>query len=518
MEDQLWVDEQIWGHRLWDSESPWLLFLEFLNVAMACHRAGQLFDERGGCNTLVYHPCKRMHLRNILFNNEVLLRIAERYADSKTAWTEWISWINDHARGAEPPDFSYLTPRFQSFHQFTDLVCMLRGAGVENETNRRWSSRFLFPFGTNAVYEDAIIDKHGEARRDYINFGRTGELLYMMLSRSRYSHDLRTSFDRYFVDNNRWNRLLALFQPNGDEHREPRRNSYLPYGEHPTFDRLGEDWLRVLELDLPGFGAFPHLVTLAALHVVLYQLSIAAEWSDSRRPLSFICEVVAPKKTLVRELSFLSYQENSLLSGRAVDAYLRCKVGDTPEWQHIVAMPGALAQAREFLDSRVRWPQEPQDYEGCNDPESLFDKLRRAAIDRHRRHVANVHRTYGRDVGLVSKRSTNKLRYAPTDALLKALILANVEDRMEFKEFLARVFDRYGFVFGEREAEQVLDREQFDKKAFQANAHRSNSGWAAWAFSAGCPTRAPTSKTSLSGGHYERPGPHRQSRDPLPRR
>ena len=26
LEDQLWVDEQIWGHRLWDSESPWLLF------------------------------------------------------------------------------------------------------------------------------------------------------------------------------------------------------------------------------------------------------------------------------------------------------------------------------------------------------------------------------------------------------------------------------------------------------------------------------------------------------------
>ena len=25
-----WLDEQIWGHRLWDSQSPWLIFLEFL--------------------------------------------------------------------------------------------------------------------------------------------------------------------------------------------------------------------------------------------------------------------------------------------------------------------------------------------------------------------------------------------------------------------------------------------------------------------------------------------------------
>ncbi len=44
---------------------------------MASHRTGQLFDEQGGYNTLVYQPYKRMHLRNILFNNEVLLRIAE---------------------------------------------------------------------------------------------------------------------------------------------------------------------------------------------------------------------------------------------------------------------------------------------------------------------------------------------------------------------------------------------------------------------------------------------------------
>ena len=37
-DNTLWVDEQIWGHRLWDSQSPWLIFLEFLVVAEACRR------------------------------------------------------------------------------------------------------------------------------------------------------------------------------------------------------------------------------------------------------------------------------------------------------------------------------------------------------------------------------------------------------------------------------------------------------------------------------------------------
>ena len=102
----------------------------------------------------------------------------------------------------------------------------------------------------------------------------------------------------------------------------------------------------------------------------------------------------------------------------------------------------------------------------------LISEFRKEATTRHRKHVANVHHSYGRDIGLISKRSTNKYRYAPTDGFLKALILANVERRMEHKEFLSKLFSRYGLVFGEREAERVLDREEFDKKAFQANAER----------------------------------------------
>jgi hypothetical protein len=120
----------------------------------------------------------------------------------------------------------------------------------------------------------------------------------------------------------------------------------------------------------------------------------------------------------------------------------------------------------------VRWPREQEDYDGCSDPQTLYSELRREAIARHRRDAANVHRNYGREVGLVSKRGTNRLRYAPTDSLLKALVLANVSHRAEYKDFLARLFTRYGLVFGEREAEQVLGKEDFDKKAFQANAAR----------------------------------------------
>jgi hypothetical protein len=93
-------------------------------------------------------------------------------------------------------------------------------------------------------------------------------------------------------------------------------------------------------------------------------------------------------------------------------------------------------------------------------------------MKRHRQHVANIHRNYGREIGLVSKRGTVKLRYAPTDALLKTLLFANAEKRIELNQFLNKLHARYGFVFGDKEAEQVLPKDEFDKKAFQANSRR----------------------------------------------
>src|SRR3954454_1136478 len=112
-DNSMWVDEQMWGHRLWDSQSPWLLFLEFLNVAEAAHRNGQLLQN--GNHPLLFKPYKRLHLRNILFNNEVLTQMAERHPDSDSAWNAWLEWMSVNAKGIVPRDFSYLKGRFHSF-------------------------------------------------------------------------------------------------------------------------------------------------------------------------------------------------------------------------------------------------------------------------------------------------------------------------------------------------------------------------------------------------------------------
>lgn len=467
-----WVDEQIWGHRLWDSTSSWLLFLEFLTVAESCNRQGNLFDEGGGFHLTKFTPHKRMYLRNLLFNNEKIFQIADRHADSGSAWDEWLKWMREKAQGVASTDFSYLRGRFHSFQQFALLVGMLRNANVESGSNKRWTSRFVFPFGPNALYEDLKINPNsGTASRDYINFGRTGELLYLMLCRSSRGAELVPHVKKMFEIQSPWNDLLGLMQPGAEEDPSLRGKSYLPYKTHVTFDKLADDWLSIYHLDLPGFDSYPHLVTLGMLYVILYQLSVALEQAGTGRRLQMICEVVAPKKTLIRELSSANYTENNLLPAKAVEAYID-DIKRSDEWQNALDGHGAFLRCRQILQEKVRWGEDPEDYDGPNDPDVMLSEFKSLALEGHRQHVANVHRVYGREVGLVSKRGTNKFRYAPTDALLKTLILANVTNRMELNEFLSRLHERYGLIFGDREAERVLNKDDFDKKAFQANAKR----------------------------------------------
>lgn len=74
---------------------------------------------------------------------------------------------------------------------------------------------------------------------------------------------------------------------------------------------------------------------------------------------------------------------------------------DSDEWQQATQLPGAFVNCKDILENRVRWGS---DYEGATTPEDLIKTLRDDCRKRHKQHVANVHRTYGKDVGLISKR------------------------------------------------------------------------------------------------------------------
>lgn len=464
----LWREEAIFGHRLWARQNPWLLFLEFLNVAEAHHRAAALFSQTEPDRMYRYALRYRMGLRSILFSDAGGDALTSSL-DGESAWQRWSEEMKD-AVDPPPEGFGYVRERFRDFEDFADLVGLVRQSALES-TVRRWSSRFIFPFGVNALYSDAITTS-GRAARDYNVFGRTGEILYYMVSRASRAAELAPFFEKLFDPQQPKNRLVALLcAPSDDDANALQQgNSFLPYRRHPAFERLVEDWLNVIALGLPGQDAFAHLAPLASLHVLLYQLETAAAWAGKPRP-SLICEIIAPRRELVRQRSIASFYDNEDLGRQAANAYVEAVIAREgwPVADDALDDSERLEAARAQLVRGFHY--DPKSFDAAS-PEDLRVQFDQAGDAKYEENWSDVHSAYGRYIGLVSRRATNRYRYAPTDALLKTLVMARVPRRLEFSKFLSDLYVQYGLVLGPEEARMALPETAFDPAAFLANRER----------------------------------------------
>jgi len=471
VEPSMWIDEAIWGHRIHDEQNPWFIYLEFLNIFVYEDSQDRVFEEPDGFNTLVYAPERRLHLRNILFNYPIakLEQMARDNSRDNERWRIWQEEMKENQQGLDHHKFEYLQEHFETFEDFVEVIKVLHSTCLEIRSNKRWTSKFVFPYCSEALFEDLNNRMQPGDRRF---FGRTGELLYLMFCRSNNKYRLRDLLKEKLLNQETiWSNIVKCLQPHSQGDRQKKSAGFLPYRKHVTFDKLADDWISILELKMPGYDLIPHLVSLAGLHMLLYQQELAREEIGSKRPSYVISEIVAPRKTLVRELSIESYQENNTLSLKAVNRFVD-KIRESCEWQEALTRNAPYQEAKDLLVRTVKWPR--HDYNEELDPDKLIEALRRDANKRHRQHVGNVHRVYGREIGLISKRGTNRLRYAPTDELLKTLILTNVNRRVELNQFLDKLFIKYGMVISDKEAERMLFTEKgdLDKKAFQTNRER----------------------------------------------
>lgn len=470
---KVWFEEAIFGHRIWHRQTPWLLLLEFLNVAEAQAREQRpLFRAADPTELQPYRLRYRMGLRNILFASDELADIARRPYDDATLWRSWLDSMAS-AEAAPPEGFSFLAERIPSFSDFAALVTLVRQTTLEGSENLRWSSRFIFPFGVNALYSDAIVSK-GQPRRDYNNFGRTGEILYYMISRSKFAGQLAERFQDLLAPDRPKNRLIGLLCAESDDRAglELEGNSFLPYRSHPAFDRLAEDWLAVLDLKLPAQDAYAHLAPLATLHVLLYHLETASAWARRDARPSLICEMIAPKRGLVRQRSIASYNDNDALARQALNTVAEAFFSGE-NWPVPVEDPAMeeerLQAARESLRKEFNYKGSDAKTADADGLQSSFEDALEAKLDAN---CGLVHSAYGRAIGLVSKRGTTRNRYAPTDELLKTLVIARVQRRAELGRFLADLYEHYGLVFGPEEARLSLPQDMFDNAAFMKNRER----------------------------------------------
>lgn len=465
------VDENIWGHRLYDEQLPHLTVLEFLGVLGSnLDRPLRLRAEDGG--TVKFNPQRQIRLRGLLFNNPYVESIADGAASDEEKWRQWLDRFAQGATGNGDADMAYLRRSFASFDDFAKAIELLRSSSFESRSNKRWSSKFVFPFGPDALYEDLEIDSKGKMSNDRRFFARTGELLYIMLARSKRGGELGDILAaRLFNREAPMNRLARALQGDSQHADDSRPAGYLPEAANPRFDQICEDWLSILAKDMPIYDALEHLIVISGLNMLLYFLERAKKVAGNDDPVEIVCEIVSKERTKVRALSGDSYQFNQGLPAKAVRAHVESIRLDA-EWAAAATAEFPEAERVKLMRERFQWPPadggDDDDYTGKS-PDTLVSDLVENALARHGQHVGKIHAAWSRAIGLSSRRLSRRTRYAPNDRLLKSIVVSIVDDRMQFDEFLAEAKRRYGLILGDAEGSRLLDAKLVDQEELSEN-------------------------------------------------
>jgi hypothetical protein len=477
---EAWIEEAIWGHRL--ERQPFsALMLEFLGMAEGMFRQGKLLLPTLPGENAEYVANRSLQLRNLLFNNPRMEEILENSQGSDDdGWNTWLEVMKANASLGEHigADFSYLRGRFDTFGELVSVIRLLRRITVDPGSERTWTTQFVFPIGPAALYE-AILEKgHGFERTRRV-FTRTGELAYLMLSRAseplraRIRESLALSFDPDTSRNKLILRLISSVEP---DRGTAKGGSYLPYKEHPAFDRMAEDVAAILGLRLPDQDAFQYLQPLLGLHLYLYGLETANSWVGVDGLPPIICEILAPRSDLVRQAAATSYLHNDGLGAAAVRKYVDTKAFSDIDLENTLTDSSLddLAKKEYLIEHLVRTcaVKSNNPVFETSDAKTLIQNFYSFADRLYREGAADGMTGLATGCGLVSKRGTNRNRYAPTDELLRALVLANVSAPWEEGAFLRHLHKRYRIAIGPLEAKAEVISYRFDEGDFKKNRDR----------------------------------------------
>lgn len=467
------VDENIWGHRLYDEQLPHLTVLEFLG-ALGSNLDKPLRPHEGLGGAFKFQPQRQIRLRGLLFNNPYVESISESAQPDEEKWRQWLErfTLGSTGNGDGVDDMAYLRHSFASFDDFAKAVELLRSSSFESRSNKRWSSKFVFPFGPDALYEDLEIDSKGKMSNDRRFFARTGELLYMMLTRAKRGAELGDILAARLFDREApMNQLARAMQGAPQCADDYRKSGYLPEAANPRFDQICEDWLSILAKDMPIYDALEHLITISGLNMLLYFLERAKRVAGDDDPVEVICEIVSKERTKVRALSGDSYQFNQGLPAKAVRAHVESIRADAL-WAKAASSEFPEAERVKLMRERFQWPSvdavDDEDYSG-ESADALVGKLAELALARHEQHIGKIHASWSRAIGLSSRRLSRRTRYAPNDRFLKSIVVTIVEDRMQFDEFLFEARRRYGLVLGDTEGARLVDAKLVDQEELSQN-------------------------------------------------
>ncbi len=461
----VWCDPAIWGLSLYDDQTPWFTLIECMQILTHRHRAGQPLltglpvGENGIAHErLSYQIRLNNNLRHLLFRDQEVTRAAAREGAEDA--TRWIRWTEASKRDFPDFDCDYLRDAFSDdFLQFAESIELLRSAEVEQFGAKRWTSRHLQPVGDAMLFPDVKMTPERDFSLDRRFFQRTGEILYLMLNRSERRDELeRLVAERLLETDGPWNRIARRLQgPDADPAQaqavEAPTIGYLPVARLPRYDRLAEDWIAILAQEaIPVEDCLDFLMRLSGLHQVIYIVERAASVGGRANIAPFVLDMSgSARNNPVQGHSAERYKAHKALPHLAIQALVDAFTG-TEEWTSLGNGATDREKAALLLAKRFAWKARKTANPASHPTpaEQLQEMLAKAKTRNH--DIGSTLTSHARRIGLLNARQKAGTWYSPSDALLEALVLANVTGATELGQFLLRLRQRYHFVVGPQEA------------------------------------------------------------------
>lgn len=440
------VEQMIWGHRLINDQTSWLLLLETLSIMSA--RAADKNETRifpGLDDTheaFSYHVPTRKQLRQVLFQDHVLDEIAKG-GDNLSDEAKWERWFAE----SKSKDNAYLKERFEKFSSFHDAVELLRAAVVEPERDRRPTSRHLVPGGVDMLMADYGLKAGDKINNDRKFYARGGELIFLMLNRSRHRSKLEELVrKRLLTKGSRWNKLAELLQPVKAQDPDPvqYKIGYLPLPHHETYDRLAEDWIALLSLEqLPDDQLAEPLMRLTGLHVVRYLIERSAEVlgrpTEQPIPIDMSTDSATGLRRVSRERFQLHREMSRLAISKVIDDFAA-----SAAWRDADEAGDPVSLRKKMLKEVFSHTASPK----ITDASEMIEEMRAEALAKHSNHLGLMLATQTDRIGLGVTRPGQGRWYAASNGFLEAMILANVAEPVELEQHLQTLWKRYRFVIG----------------------------------------------------------------------
>lgn len=474
-----WTDYGIWGLLLYDEQPPWFTLIECMHILFDRYLSNseQLFVTptigKGEHERVTYKVPLNLGLRHLLFRDlETATVVANGAPDPSAEWRHF-HCVTRESAGDLGLSFKHLDRAFDDLKSLSDSLDLLRSTEVAASSARRWTSRHILPLGPNMLFADVkdqgIRDGKYPADRRFVR--RSGEILYLMLGRARPSelcHEVANLLRKRLLDlDTPWNRIASLIRGAGSttgsagEKTVELSTGYLPIRVLPVYDRVAQDWEALLSLHRkPIEDLLDPLMRLSTLHQIIYILDRAhttktGDSCDNFPPFVFDLAMSA-RKNPVQRISLRQYSSHQMLPRHAIDAFVDA-FEQSEHWKSIPNTEIGLGKAKKILQEMFLWKDSKKENSGdIESPAKILERFRESALKGTKHSIWSTLSYQTKAIGMAMAKPGAGTWYAPNDALLEALVLANVRDPMELGVFLGRLYDRYRIVVGQQQAQTAF--------------------------------------------------------------